>query len=159
ITACLGVSEEIFSKALLQFQRPKHRIEWVAEIDLVTYYNDSKASNVDAVVHAVSLCSGPIVLIAGGVDKGAPYQPWIDTFGKKVKGIVVFGMAAEKMVRELKETFFIQQVLHLKDAVQVARQLASKGDTILFSPGCSSYDQFANYEERGEAFRKIVQEG
>ena len=154
-----GIEEEMFSQALLQFRKPPHRIEWVAEIDQVAYYNDSKASNVEAVIHAVSLFTGLIVLIAGGVDKGAPYKPWIDAFGKKVKAIVAFGMAKEKMVSELQEAFPIQCANCLQEAAQKARRFASAGDTILFSPGCSSYDQFASYEERGETFRKIIQEG
>lgn len=151
-----GVQEDAFEKAISTFRKPPFRIEWVALIDEVAYYNDSKASNVEAVIHAVSLFQSPVILIAGGMDKGSSYRPWIDAFGKKVKAIVVYGQASEKMEKELKEAFFIYKVTFLHEAVKIAKSLAKPLDTILFSPGCSSYDQFANYEERGKTFQKLV---
>ncbi|MBM3184390.1 MAG: UDP-N-acetylmuramoyl-L-alanine--D-glutamate ligase, partial [Chlamydiae bacterium] len=85
------IRESKFFQAMKTFRKPPHRIEWVAEIGGVSYYNDSKASNVEAVMHAVRLFNGPLLLIAGGVDKGASYRPWIDCFQGKVKQIAVFG--------------------------------------------------------------------
>ena len=148
--------EIAIDSALKTFRKPPHRIEWVAEIDGVAYYNDSKASNIEAVMHAVRLFAGPVILIAGGVDKGSSYAPWLGCFQGKVAKVVVFGQAAEKMERELGAVFSVNRVSTLKEAVQAARMMSREGDTVLFSPGCSSYDQFANFEERGEMFKKIV---
>lgn len=151
-----GLTEEKNFSALKTFRKPPHRIEWVAEINQVAYYNDSKASNVEAVMHAVKLFAGPIILIAGGVDKGSPYQPWIDCFQGKVKGLIVFGEAAAKMEKELAAHFSLKRVETLEQAVEYAKTWSCPGDTVLFSPGCSSYDQFANYEQRGDAFKGIM---
>ncbi|HSX37925.1 MAG TPA: UDP-N-acetylmuramoyl-L-alanine--D-glutamate ligase [Chlamydiales bacterium] len=148
------VPKKIFDVSLKSFRKPPHRIEWVAEINGVAYYNDSKASNVDAVLHAVKLFEGSILLIAGGVDKGAPYIPWIEGFQGKVKQLIVYGEAAEKMERELQPYFPLERVATLLDAVQIAVTSAKPQDTVLFSPGCSSYDQFTGYEQRGDAFKK-----
>lgn len=153
--AC-GVSDLQFFESIKSFRKPSHRIERVAEIDSVAYYNDSKASNIDAVMHAVKLFPGPIILIAGGVDKGASYKPWIQSFFGKVKKLIVFGEAAHKMELELSNDFNLKRVGTLMEAVEDANRCAASGDTVLFSPGCSSYDQFANYEERGNTFKKIV---
>jgi len=148
--------EIAIDSALKTFRKPPHRIEWVAEIDGVAYYNDSKASNIEAVMHAVRLFAGPVILIAGGVDKGSSYAPWLACFQGKVAKVVVFGQAAEKMERELGAVVSVNRVSTLKEAIQVARMMSREGDTVLFSPGCSSYDQFVNFEERGEMFKKIV---
>ena len=144
--------------AIKTFRKPLHRIEWVAEIDGVAYYNDSKASNVEAVMHAVKLFHGSVNLIAGGVDKGASYVPWVDCFQGKVTKVVVFGQAGKKMEQELGAFFVVERFSTLKEAFQSARRTARPGDTVLLSPGCSSYDQFANFEERGEMFKKMIRE-
>jgi UDP-N-acetylmuramoylalanine--D-glutamate ligase len=156
ICSLFGISLSDFQKKMASFQRPSHRMEWVAEINGVTYYNDSKATNVDAVLYAVNQLSGPILLIAGGVDKGASYRPWIASFAGKVKKIVVFGEAAEKINGELKDFFLIEKVKTLEEALFLLRKISVEKDTILFSPGCSSFDQFVNYEARGEAFKQMV---
>jgi len=153
------VPEKFIDSALKTFRKPPHRIEWVAEIDGIAYYNDSKASNVEAVIHGMALFPGPVILIAGGVDKGSTYAPWIPGFQGKVKKIVVFGESAQKMERELGANFALSRVSTLEEAVAAVRLTAARGDTVLFSPGCSSYDQFANFEERGERFKKIVKGG
>lgn len=150
------VSKLAADNAIKTFKKPPHRIEWVAEIDGVAYYNDSKASNIEAVIYAMRFFSGPILLLAGGVDKGSSYTPWIEPFQGKVKGIAVFGAAAEKMERELSPFLRLERFSTMKEALGFAKRNASAGDTILLSPGCSSYDQFANYEERGEVFKKMV---
>lgn len=156
LTSFCSVSESAFHTALKTFRKPPHRIEWVAEIDGVAYYNDSKASNVEAVIHAMNLFSGPVILIAGGVDKGSSYSPWIPSFQGKVKKIAVFGQAAQKIEQELGAVFSVERVSTLEEALQAARRQAKPGDTVILSPGCSSYDQFANYEERGERFKRMI---
>lgn len=158
LCAFFGVSKAQFLRALEGFRKPAHRIEWVAEIDGVSYYDDSKGTNIDAVMHAVKLFLSPILLLAGGVDKGASYRPWIDAFQGKVKQIFAFGQAALKMESELAHAFPFQRVETLLDAVSGAKAKAVKGDVVLLSPGCSSFDQFRNYEHRGEEFKRMVKQ-
>ncbi|MBS0625747.1 MAG: UDP-N-acetylmuramoyl-L-alanine--D-glutamate ligase [Verrucomicrobia bacterium] len=152
----LGVSDLEFRRGLETFRKPAHRIEWVDEKNGVTFYNDSKATNIDSVMHAVSLFEGPLILLAGGYDKGASYKPWIDCFQSKVKMIIAFGGAASKIEAELKDAFRLTRVGTLDEAVRLAAIRAEKGDSILLSPGCSSYDQFRNYEHRGDEFKRLV---
>lgn len=156
ICSLFGVSD--FDRKQESFKKPLHRMEWVAEINEVAYYNDSKATSVDAVIYGVSQLAPPLILVAGGVDKGASYRPWMDSFCRKVKKIVVFGQAAKKIEQELKSAFSIERVQVLEEAFAVASKMAVKKDTILFSPGCSSFDQFLNYEARGEEFKRMVRE-
>jgi len=151
-----GVTDDEFLRALKSYKKPHHRIEYVAEINGVSYYNDSKSSNVHSVLHAVERVDGPVVLIAGGLHKGSSYKPWIDGFRGKVKKIIAYGQAAELMELELAGSFPLKKVGPFKEAVEEARKSALKKETVLLSPGCSSYDQFANFEERGEEFKRIV---
>lgn len=151
----LKVSKENIDKAISTFKRIEHRFEFVREIKGVCFYNDSKATNVDAVLYAVKKINGPIILIAGGVDKGCSYKVWKKTFGDKVKHIIAIGQSAKKIKFEL-TGFDVQIFDDLNSAVKKAFFLAQKNDCILFSPGCSSFDMFNNYEHRGEVFKKIV---
>jgi UDP-N-acetylmuramoylalanine--D-glutamate ligase len=153
-----GVSEEQFLSSLPMFEKPPHRIEWVAESEGIRYYNDSKATSVEAVLHALSFFSGPLVLIVGGLDKGSPYLPWIQAFRGKVKKIVAYGEASAKIQQEMAAFYPLQRVTTLTNAVIAANKSAEAGDTVLLCPGCSSYDQFENYEHRGNEFKKLVRE-
>lgn len=154
----LGVEHAQFLIALKSFKKPHHRIEFVSEIDGVCYYDDSKGTNIDAVMHAVNTMSGPVILIAGGVDKGASYRPWAAKLRGKIKRILVLGQAAEKIEKQLCDAFALERVDSLKSAVLRARQMADRGDTVLLSPGCSSYDMFDNYAHRGQEFKRYVSE-
>jgi len=156
--AYFGVSEEDFHRGLETFRKPAHRIEWVADIAGVSYYNDSKSCNIDSVMHAIGLFNGPIILIVGGVDKGASYSPWIECFKGKVKKIIAYGQASFKMEQELAAFFPFSRVHTLQEAVEQARTDAQERDTVLLSPGGSSFDQFRNYEHRGEEFKRLVKE-
>lgn len=158
LTAHFGVSRETFLGSLPMFEKPPHRLEWVAARGNIQYYNDSKATSVEAVLHAVSCFEGPLVLIVGGVDKGASYAPWIDPFRGKMKKIVAYGAASEKIERELGSFFPLQRVATLRDAIHAAHESGVAGDTVLLSPGCSSYDQFQSYEHRGDEFKRLVRE-
>ncbi|MDP1608447.1 MAG: Mur ligase family protein [Chlamydiales bacterium] len=151
-----GVSLSQFLEALKTFQRPPHRIEWVAEKRGCVYYNDSKASNVDAVMYAVRSLPGPLIVLAGGKDKGSSYLPWIDCFKQKVNMLIAFGAAAAKMELELAASLPFHLVTTLEEAVKLASKIAEPGTSVLLSPGCSSYDQFRNFEERGETFKRLV---
>jgi UDP-N-acetylmuramoylalanine--D-glutamate ligase len=151
-----GVSEADFLRALSIFQKPAHRIEFVSEIDGICYYDDSKGTNIDAVIQAVHAMRGPVILIVGGVDKGASYLPWVENFRGKVKQILALGQAAKKIVEELEPFFALQHVSSLHEAVEQARRVAISGDSVLLSPGCSSYDMFRDYVQRGEEFKRYV---
>ena len=153
----LGVSSQMFIASLATYKKPPHRIEWVAESAGIRYYNDSKATNVEAVLHAMSFFTGPIVLLVGGVDKGATYRPWT-AFQGKVKKIVAYGQASGIIQKELEPFYELQRVSTLAEAIVAANKCAKTGDTILLSPGCSSYDQFHSYEHRGDEFKKLVRE-
>ncbi len=152
----LGVSDEECSNAFFSFRKPPHRIEWVDEIDAVVYYNDSKASSVEATMHAVRLFERSLLLIAGGVDKGASYRPWIECFRGKVKKIALYGEAALKIAQELQGHFSLSIFQTLQEAFQDCAKESVKGDVVLLSPGCSSYDQFTGFEARGDAFKHMV---
>lgn len=153
----LGVSEEQFSAALPMFEKPPHRIEWVAERDGIRYYNDSKATSVEAVLHALSCLEGPIWLLVGGVDKGASYLPW-KSFHGKVKKIVAYGAASGIIQKELASCYDVQIENTLSGALIAAQKGAVRGDAIVLSPGCASYDQFRSYEHRGDEFKRLVRE-
>ncbi len=152
----LGVTKSEFSKALQTFQKPAHRIEFIKEIAGVQYYDDSKGTNVDAVIKAVASMKRPVVLIAGGVDKGSSYLPWKNAFEGKVKHMLVIGESAKKMEEELGAFFPIEILSSLELAVQKASQIALSGDCILLSPGCSSFDMFRDYVHRGQEFQRYI---
>lgn len=151
-----GVTQDQFCLALLTFKKPSHRLEFVANIDGVFYYDDSKGTNVDAVIQSVGAMQGPVILIAGGVDKGHSYCVWNDVFKGKVKELFVLGQAAEKIRKELGPFFKVTVVNSLSEAVDKASCIAIDGDTVLLSPGCSSFDMFRDYAHRGREFQKCV---
>lgn len=152
----LGVTKEQFCLGLSSFKKPSHRIEFVKCIEGVVYYDDSKGTNIDAVVQAVGSMKGPVLLIAGGVDKGSSYLAWKVPFQNKVKELFVLGQAAEKIRQELGPFFKVTNVDSLSQAVDMAAKCATSGDTVLLSPGCSSFDMFRDYAHRGEEFQKCV---
>jgi len=156
LCAYVGVTNEQFFDALSSFKKPAHRIEFVREFKGITFYDDSKGTNLDAVVRAVESISGPIVLIAGGVDKGAPYTPWIEAFGGKVRAIFAIGQAAPKIQKDLAGAILVTLCVSLEEAVLKATNFAAAGETVLLSPGCSSFDMFKDYAHRGEVFQGIV---
>lgn len=152
----MGVGPQDFLTALATFKKPSHRIEFVRTLDGVQYYDDSKGTNIDAVVRAVHALEGQIVLIAGGVDKGFPYTSWIEDFNGKVKAVCAIGQSAQKMQKDLASSIHVQLFDTLEKAVQHAASLARPGDNVLLSPGCSSFDMFKDYAHRGKEFQRIV---
>lgn len=152
----MGVSESEFFAALASFKKPAHRIEFICEKEGISYYDDSKGTNIDAVIRAVSAVKGKVLLIAGGVDKGSAYTPWIEAFDKKVKGIFAIGQAAKKMQTQLSAHIPVTICDSLDAAVAAAKQQAERGDVIMLSPGCSSFDMFRDYAHRGDEFKRIV---
>lgn len=151
-----GVTETQFLSALQSFKKPAHRIEWVTSAGGIDYINDSKGTNIDATIKAVETMQKPVVLITGGVDKGASYEVWKKPFAKKVKHVVAMGEAAEKIAKDLAPDYQVPIVSSLEDAVMHSKSLAQEGEVVLLSPGCSSYDMFRDYAHRGDEFKRIV---
>ncbi len=155
----LGVSAEVANKALASFSPPAHRCELIAEVDGVEYINDSKATNLHALDSALRSQSRPIVLIAGGKEKGLEYADLLERLSTTTKAVVVFGEIADKLMDTLgsiKDQVNCQKASDLEEATTLARGLASAGDVVLFSPGTSSFDMYAGYEARGDHFRQII---
>jgi UDP-N-acetylmuramoylalanine--D-glutamate ligase len=153
-----GVDAMTFLAAIETFQKPAHRIEFVASLDHVDYFDDSKGTNLDATIKAVQAMSGHVILIAGGVDKGASYEPWKKVFAGKVKRVLAIGEAAAKIARELSPEFDVDVMPSLEEAVRKAHRDAVSGDSVLLSPGCSSFDWFKDYAHRGQVFKRCVQQ-
>lgn len=151
-----GVSQQEFNAAAKTFLKPPHRIEFVRTFQGIHYYNDSKGTNLDAVIRAVESMQGKVVLIAGGRDKGSSYRSWIEPFRDKVKEVIAIGEAKKKIQKDLEESFSVILEETLESAIVRASSLAEEGDNVLLSPGCSSLDMFKNFEERGNLFKERV---
>jgi UDP-N-acetylmuramoylalanine--D-glutamate ligase len=152
----LGVGAADIERALAAFRGLPHRIELVHEKGGVTYIDDSKGTNVGAVVEAISALAAPIILIAGGLDKGGDYAPLRKPLGEKVKLAILNGAARDKMAAALEGSTQIESVATLGEAVEHAARAARPGDTVLLSPACSSFDQFKDYAERGNVYKELV---
>ena len=154
----LGVPDRVVQEGLDSFRNAPHRLEPVGTHAGVTYLNDSKATNVDAVFYALQAVPAPIVWIAGGVDKGNDYAQLLALVQTKVKALVCLGTANEKLNAAFGHLDLpIVETQSAKAAVTTAAGLAAPGDTVLLSPACASFDLFRNYEDRGEQFRAAVQ--
>lgn len=155
---CLGVEAKVINKVLKEFKGVEHRIEYVDEINGVTYYNDSKGTNVDASKVAVFAMNRPIVLIAGGYDKGSEYDDFIKTFEGRVKAMVLIGKTADKIEQTARSYGFnaTHRANSMEEAVSLCSKLAGEGDCVLLSPACASWGMFKNYEERGRIFKSLV---
>ena len=152
----LGASAKAAARVASTFTGLPHRLEKVAEIEGVTFINDSKATTVDSVLRALESLSGPVVLIMGGRHKGSTYQPLAGQLRTRVRRIIVIGEAREIIQRELGAFCPVSLADSMEQAVEWARESALPGDTVLLSPGCSSFDMFTDYEERGDTFKSIV---
>lgn len=152
----MGVDPLEFVSGLKTFKKPSHRIEFVRIVSGVKYYDDSKGTNVDAVIRAVHSMKGVVTLIAGGVDKGSSYLPWKEACQGKIRRIILIGEAAFKIADELGLFFNVKIVDSLEDAVKEAASSAAFGECVLLSPGCSSFDMFRDYAHRGNEFQKFV---
>ena len=135
-----------------------HRVEFAGRINNVEYYNDSKGTNIDAVYRALESFSGPIVLLMGGRYKGGDLGILTKLIRKRVKALVVFGEAGKKIKSIIGGIVKTERAGHLKEAFDMARDNSSSGDIVLLSPGCSSFDEFKNYEERGTVFKDMVEQ-
>jgi UDP-N-acetylmuramoylalanine--D-glutamate ligase len=152
-----GLSFEQMVQPLSAYEPRPHRCEFVRQIGGVDYINDSKATNLDAVEKALLAQSKPVVLIAGGKDKGFDFQPLRPLVQEKVKSTILIGEMAERIARDWSGTVTAEIASSLADAVERARAVAKPGEVILFSPGTSSFDMFKSYADRGDQFRALVQ--
>ena len=151
-----GADHASVAAVLREFPGLEHRLEFVREMDGVTYINDSKGTNVGAVMKSVEGFTRPVILIAGGLDKGSDFSPLAGLFKKRVKLLILIGKAAGTMAGALGG--FTETVLAktLRDAVQLAATRATRGDVVLLSPACASFDMFKDFEDRGRQFKEAV---
>ena len=157
VAKAIGIPAQIIQQTLEEFPGLEHRLEFIRDKAGVRYYNDSKGTNVGAVVKSLASFSVPVILLAGGVDKGGDYGVLRDGVRKTVKRLVLFGAAKEtiaKALGALTETVIVDD---MDAAVRDAYQHALPGDVVLLSPACSSFDMFHNYAERGRVFKSLVQ--
>jgi len=152
-----GGSMDGIRSAISRFGGLAHRVEYVGTKQHIRYFNDSKATNTDAVKAALSAFDEPVILIMGGRDKGANFELLKSTVQRQVKKLVLMGEAASDIDAVLKDAVPVETVRTMEEAVRCAHRSSSPGDTVLLSPGCTSFDQYRNYKQRGEDFRKIVE--
>lgn len=158
-STAVDIKKEVIRESLITFQSLEHRMETVVTIKGVTFINDSKATNVNSTWFALESMLHPVVLILGGVDKGNDYRILENMVKEKVKAIVVLGVDNQK-IHEALGTFVpaIADATSAEEAVQKAFRFATKGDVVLLSPACASFDLFKNYEDRGQQFKHAVKE-
>ncbi|GAB6182515.1 UDP-N-acetylmuramoyl-L-alanine--D-glutamate ligase [Thermodesulfovibrio hydrogeniphilus] len=150
---CKGGS---IKEVVREFPGLPHRMEFVREIDGVKYINDSKGTNVDAVAKSLESFQGKVILIAGGRDKDGDFNSLRELVQKKVKTLILIGEAAEKIAKALGDLVPHYFENDMKSAILKAKEVAQKGDVVLLSPGCASFDMFKNFEHRGDVFKEIV---
>lgn len=156
IALAVGASSEAVVEVLMRFPGLPHRVAWVRTLRGVSYYNDSKGTNVGAVLQSLPSFPGKVWLIAGGRDKKGDFAPLAPLLRAHAAGLIVMGEAAMTMAATLQDTVPVHTVATLSDAVSLAHRLAQPGETVLLSPACASFDMFRNFEERGNHFEGQV---
>jgi len=153
-----GALPEQIAEAVRSFPGVEHRIEFVAEIHGVRYYNDSKATNVDATLKALEAFPGRIIVVLGGKDKDSDYTQLRTMLREKAILALLIGSAADKIAQQIEGNVALRRAETLQNAVQFAAQAAHAGDIVLLAPACASFDQFQNYEHRGRVFKELVRQ-
>lgn len=151
-----GVSHDAIAAAVRTFRAVEHRLEFVRRLSGVDFYNDSKATSVDATLKALDAFSGGLWVILGGKDKGLDYASLRTPLSQKSRAAILIGAAADKIAKQLDGALAIHQAGTLDAAVQYAFGQAAPGDTVLLAPACASFDQFKSFEHRGETFKQLV---
>jgi UDP-N-acetylmuramoylalanine--D-glutamate ligase len=151
-----GAVPAAIAAGVKSFRGVEHRLEFVAEVSGVQYYNDSKATNVDAAAKALEAFPGSLIVILGGRDKGGPYTPLRDLLRERAKEVLLIGESAEKIAAELGDAVRTEMAGTIERAMELAAEHAQPGDSVLLAPACSSFDQFENYEHRGRVFKELV---
>lgn len=153
----IDIRKDTIKQCLSDFKNVEHRLEFVANIHGIEFINDSKATNINSAWYALESLNKKVIWIAGGVDKGNDYSKLWDIVKQKVKAIVCLGIDNEKLIDAFKDKVeFISETTSVEEAVNMAYYLARKGDAVLLSPACASFDLFENYEERGRKFKQAV---
>jgi UDP-N-acetylmuramoylalanine--D-glutamate ligase len=153
-----GVAYENIEPVVRSFSGVEHRLEWVRELNGITFINDSKGTNCAASITALRACNQPVILIAGGRDKGTDLVEWVEAVRTLCRGVVLYGEAKKRFRSALEGLAEIKIAPGFEDAVRIAYKWGTAGDTVLLSPACSSYDLFANFEVRGQKFKELVQQ-
>ncbi|HEX9111347.1 MAG TPA: cyanophycin synthetase, partial [Terriglobales bacterium] len=156
IGALVGCEPAQIREAVRNFKAVEHRLEFVAKIAGVDYYNDSKATNVDATIKALESFPANIHLILGGKDKGSDYTVLNELLRQRVKRVYTIGAAAAKIESQIQGAVEVDHAETLEVALRRARESATAGDVVLLAPACASFDQFQNYEHRGRVFKEAV---
>jgi len=151
-----GADVRSVAAVLRTFTGLEHRLEFVRIKDGVSYFNDSKGTNVGAVIKSVEGFTQPVILIAGGLDKGSDFSPLTDLIKRKVKLLILIGKAADKMAKVLGTATETVRVPSLQEAIRLASTRAARGDVVLLSPACASFDMFRDFEDRGRQFKEAV---
>jgi UDP-N-acetylmuramoylalanine--D-glutamate ligase len=151
-----GLPEAALVRALQNFQGLPHRMQWVAELNGVSWYNDSKGTNPGATCAAASGLQQPLVLLAGGDAKGADFSPLRDVLAGKARAVILFGRDAPLIESVLDGVVPVHHATSLQEAVRLASRTAQPGDAVLLSPACASFDMFSGYEQRGRVFMDAV---
>jgi UDP-N-acetylmuramoylalanine--D-glutamate ligase len=158
VAKLMQIRKETIRESLSNFQGVEHRLEKVLKIQNVQYINDSKATNVNATFFALDSMNAPTVWIVGGVDKGNDYSELMSLVHEKVKAIICLGVDNKKIIDAFGNVVDVMiEVDSMSDAVKMAQRLAEKGDNVLLSPACASFDLFENYEDRGKQYKNAVQ--
>ncbi len=159
LAACfMDVPVKALKSALIEFKGLPHRMEFVREKEGVTYINDSKGTNLDSVFYALGSYQQPVILIAGGRNKKADFRLLKERIREKTRILILLGEAASEMETAFKGIKPIYHVRSLAEAVKKAAEVAQRGDVVLLSPACASFDMFKNFEDRGDQFKKLVRE-
>jgi UDP-N-acetylmuramoylalanine--D-glutamate ligase len=156
VSSILGINNDLCARVFADFKGLEHRLEYVTRVNNIIFINDSKATTVESAVWAIKNISSPVILIAGGRDKGVDYRGIIDVSRKKVKEVIVIGEARQKIEDALRGALPLNDASTLEEAVRKAFHDAAPGDCVLLSPMCSSFDMFLDYEERGRVFKNAV---
>ncbi|MGB0121830.1 MAG: cyanophycin synthetase, partial [Silvibacterium sp.] len=151
-----GATPQAIRHGVENFRAVEHRLEFVAKVNDVDFYNDSKATNVDAAIKAIAAFPSGIHLILGGKDKNSDYSLLRPLVEARVKAVYTIGAAAEKIIAQIQGASPIVNAGTLEAAVAAAAEAAQPGDVVLLAPACSSFDQFENYEHRGQVFKDLV---
>jgi UDP-N-acetylmuramoylalanine--D-glutamate ligase len=155
-TGLAGATPAAIAKGVRSFAGVEHRLEFVAEIAGVRYYNDSKATNVDATLKALEAFPGRILVILGGKDKGSDYTALQKPLRERAILGLLIGAAAEKIEKQIAGSVVLDRAGTIERAVEIASHAARSGDIVLLAPACASFDQFQNYEHRGRVFKELV---
>lgn len=159
VAKIVDIRKDVIRESLSDFQNIEHRLEFVARVHGIEFINDSKATNVNSTWFALESMTNPVVWIVGGIDKGNDYSMLKELVKEKVKSIICLGLDNEKIIRAFSDVVeTIVEVGSAKEAVSKAYYLGKKGDTVLLSPCCASFDLFENYEDRGSQFKRAIRE-